>query len=255
MTYTVASDFHQNVAALDYIFENYADTQIVLLGDFFDTHDEKSVSDARDMADHLIQHWRAANVKPIIVTGNHDEFILATARGDNFMFQGWMANGGKKTLRQLGYHGAKNIHAVSEFLTQRWGGLLDVLRHGQPIVDDENIVFVHAGLNWDTADPIHQTSDDDAMWIREDYLFDHDDVHDGPHYNPTGKTIVSGHTPIQNFSRDKDDIWVMHHADDLPGVNRYLIDGGAGTGEPNAHVNIVQFDDHGRLIKQEAFGL
>lgn len=255
MTYTVASDFHQNVAALDYIFENYADTQIVLLGDFFDTHDEKSVSDARDMADHLIQHWHAADVKPIIVTGNHDQFIIGSAFMDDLEFQTWMINGGKQTLRQLGYRGAKSLYQVSDFLNTRYPDLLAVLKSGRYIVDEPNIVFVHAGLDWDTADPIQDTAPDIATWIREGYLFESPEAHSRPHYNPTGKTIVSGHTPIQNFSRDKDDIWVMHHADDLPGVNRYLIDGGAGTGEPNAHVNIVQFDDYGRLISQEAFGL
>lgn len=254
MLYTVASDFHQNAAALDYIFDNFSDTQIVLLGDFFDTHGGQGMADAKTMATSLINHVNAAPIKPILLTGNHDNFIIGSAFMDDVEFQTWMMNGGKETLRQLGYHGAKSLHQVSDFLNTQYPDLLAVLKSGKYIVDEENILFVHAGVDWNTPDPIRDTNPDLATWIREGYLFDGPGSRK-PHRNTIDKTIVSGHTPIQNFDRSKTDAWVMHHPLDKPGVNRYLIDGGSGSGATNAHVNILQFNELGQLTHQEAFGL
>lgn len=254
MLYTVASDFHQNAAALDYLFQKYSDTQIVLLGDFFDSHGSKNVADAKTMAASLVNNVTNAKIAPILVSGNHDDFIMGSAFMSVTDFETWMINGGKETLRQLGYHGSKSLSQVADFLNTHYPDVLAVLRSGKYIVDEPNILFVHAGLDWSVPDPIHQTDPDVATWIREGYLFESANSR-RPHQNLINKTIVSGHTPIQNFDRTKNDAWTLHHPLDPKGVNRYLIDGGSGSGADNEHVNILQFNELGQLVHQEAFGL
>lgn len=254
MIYTVASDFHQNAKALEYLFQKYGDTQIVLLGDFFDSHGGTDVADAKTMVIALVDLVNQAKIKPILVSGNHDDFITGTACQQPFYFENWMANGGKITLRQLGYTGSKNISAVSYFLQTNYPDVLALLRSAHSIVDEENILFVHAGLDWSKPDPIHDTDAGVATWIREGYLFESESSR-RPHRNSINKTIVSGHTPIQSFDRFKNNAWVMHHPLDPDGVNRYLIDGGSGSGMSNAHVNILQFNDLGQLIHEDQFGL
>lgn len=253
--YTVASDFHQNVQALTYLFDHYSDTQIVLLGDFFDTHGG-SDHNANDMRHELVKLVDKAPIKPFIITGNHDDFIIGTSFYKSEQFDNWMLNGGKTTLRELGYRGSKNLYAVGDFLNEHCKGLLDTLKMGKYIINLEYITFVHAGLDWTVQDPIHETLPDIAMWIREPYLFQGRDEYGRliAHENLVNKTIVSGHTPIFTIDHNSNKkIMTLHHPNDTAGINRYLIDGGSGSGVDSAHVNIVQFNDQGVLINEDKF--
>ena len=247
--YVVASDFHQNAKALKYMFDRYPDDQIVLLGDFFDCIKN---DDALTMAKTLVDCVTQAKTPPMLVVGNHDAFLYDTVMyHDPVALSDWLANGGVKTLREFGYRGAKSVTAISLFFKDNFADLLHVLSMGRYLINDPNIVFVHGGLNWSIPDPL-QSLPQEMMWLRESYLFDRLSGI-GPHRNLLDKTIVSGHTPIQNFDRHKMSIWKLHHPDDIPNVNRYLIDGGSGSGADNAHVNIVIFDEKGTLISEEAF--
>ncbi|MFZ2967121.1 MAG: metallophosphoesterase [Leuconostoc falkenbergense] len=267
-TYTIASDFHQNAAALKYLFEKYHDTQIILLGDFFDTHGSTQMADAKTMAETIVTCYQNAKIKPWLVRGDHDDFIVGTAAGKHKSLSTWRLNNGKKTLKELGYHGGFNsINNIADFLNTAYPELIAILKQSHFIIAKPNIIFVHGGLNWSKSDPISDTSHSDAMWLREKYIygsiynwlnsytsFASFWKHPPYHRNTTEKTIVSGHTPTFNIDSNADgNPLTLHNARDPKNINRYLIDGGSSYRYSIAHVNIVQFNEQGQLINQEAY--
>jgi len=79
--YTVAGDFHGNAHTLETILKQYNDTQIVLLGDFFDSHNpyEPEKSDNLAMAKVLTKlqtNQYDLPIKPIIIHGNHGQLLV-----------------------------------------------------------------------------------------------------------------------------------------------------------------------------------
>lgn len=267
-TYTIASDFHQNAAALKYLFEKYHDTQIVLLGDFFDTHGSTQMADAKTMAKTLVDCYQNAKIKPWLIRGDHDDFIIGTAACKHKSLSTWRLNNGKKTLKELGYHKKFNaINDVADFLNATYPELIAILKQSRFIIEKPNIIFVHGGLNWSKSDPISDTSHLDAMWLREKYIygsmynwlnnytsFASFWKHPPYHRNTTEKTIVSGHTPTFNIDSNADgNPLTLHNVRDPKNINRYLIDGGSSYRYSIAHVNIVQFNEQGQLINQEAY--
>ena len=267
-TYTVASDFHQNAKALQYIFNNYENTQIVLLGDLFDTHGDSRMNDAKTMAETLINCYNHAPIKPLLIRGDHDDFIIGASENNSKTVKTWLYNNGRKTLRQLGYSDNEfKVNLISDFLNANYPELIKILKQSKLIINKPNILFVHGGLNWSKAHPITETTPQDAMWLREKYIYarwyyllhDYTNLsflfnHPSPHRNTIGKTIVSGHTPTYLVDLASDgNIVTLHHKHDPKNINRYLIDGGSGHSFKIAHLNIAQFNDKGKLISQESY--
>lgn len=259
MEYYVVSDLHQNVNALKRLFRQApSSAQIVLLGDFFDHFVGAETTNAKEFAQTLLQLVASRDIKPIVLRGNHDNFIIGTANHNREAFEDWLANGGRNTLQELGfYHSVSSYQAlfsVALFLHNQYADLLQFLNDSQIIVNEQNILFVHAGLDWSRPEPIHQTSEEFATWVREDYLFEGRDEFGRliAHRNLINKTIVTGHTPISSIDHlPNNRILKLHHPDDLENVNRYLIDGASGSGQKSAHVNLTVFDSTGRLIHEE----
>lgn len=254
--YTVASDFHGNAHALETILKQYNNTQLVLLGDFFDSRDsfEPEKSDNLAMAKVLTKlqtNQYNLPIKPIIIRGNHDEFMRKASLGDDFALQTWLLNGGIRTLKELQYN--RSLHDtehIRQFLNSHYAQVLNLFDNALLSYETDNIIFVHAGLDWDVPDPVNDTDDDTKMWIRGEYYYEADGV--TPHRNFTNKNIVSGHTPQQFFDHNETtythDIVTLHNINDPEGINRYVIDGGSNSGASNQHVNIVQFNQQGNLL-------
>lgn len=241
MNYVFAGDFHENAAALEYILVNYSDEQIVLLGDFFDSYHGDASGMARVISKLYHNEYKLA-YEPIIIRGNHDEFLLGTANRDILDYQTWMLNGGRKTLKHLGYKGSTNsLDKVARFLNNELADVINFLEKGTYMYETNSIIAVHGGLDWELDDP-RGTPDDEKVWLREEYL---GKLPDNPHANDLDKVIVSGHTPVQNYQNGASIIKMQANEYDVP---RYLIDGGSKSGASNERVNILILGKEGKCI-------
>lgn len=235
-----ASDFHENASALDQILRRYRSEQLVLLGDYFDSRQGQTKQMATVLTDLMHGDYQLTH-EPMLVRGNHDDFILGTIDGNELAYQTWLFNGGKQTLRHLGYHHSFTQRRVSDFLTTHYAPVVAFLRQSQYLIETDEFIAVHGGLDWSLDDP-RQTPDADKTWLREEYL---GDLPAQPHPNLLNKVIVSGHTPVQNFQDSADIMTLQADAQDVP---RYLIDGGSNSGAPTGRVNVLALDHGERTI-------
>lgn len=255
MDYTIASDFHENVEALRFIFENYNDTQIVLLGDYFDSLNPKS--NAKDMADLITDFENGKfhfKYQPLLVRGNHDDALLGAANMDIVKGMEFLQHGGSYTLQDLGFYIPNpSPEDVASFLQDQYPEVLDFIQKHEYVIEHENIIFVHGGLDLDTANPVENTTHEDMMWLRNQYYFEEPNwknpkVH-APKHNTTNKSIISGHTPVEYLNADKSaNILLLQNPNDKPGTFRAVIDGGSNSGEPEGRVNIVKIHENGELF-------
>ena len=244
MNYVFAGDFHENAAALEYILVNYSDEQIILLGDFFDSYQGDANGMARVLSKLYHNEYKLA-YEPIIIQGNHDEFILGTANRSVLDYQTWMINGGKKTLKHLGYTGSTNsLEKVARFLNSELADVINFLEKAKYMYENEVLIAVHGGLDWELDDP-RDTPDDEKVWLRDEYL---GKLPYNPHPNDLGKVIVSGHTPVQNYQNGASVISMQANEYDIP---RYLIDGGSKSGASNGRVNILILDKEGIYVGKD----
>lgn len=235
-----ASDFHENASALDRILRRYRSEQLVLLGDYFDSRQGQTEEMATVLTDLMHGYYQLTH-EPMLVRGNHDDFILGTIDGDELAYQTWLFNGGKQTLRHLGYRHSFTQCRVRDFLTTYYAPVVAFLRQSQYLIETDDFIAVHGGLDWSLDDP-RQTPDADKTWLREEYL---GDLPAQPHPNLLNKVIVSGHTPVQNFQDSADIMTLQADAQDVP---RYLIDGGSNSGAPTGRVNVLALDHGERTI-------
>lgn len=245
--YAFAGDFHEDAEALDKFLVAHKEDQIVLLGDFFDSYG----GDTQGMLtvlEGLLKGDYNLNYEPVVIRGNHDDFIIQTANRDSFAFDTWMINGGKKTLRNMGYKGSvHNLEHVARFLNSDMAWLMNFLDKTVYSWETDNIYAVHGGLDWELVDP-RDTPNDEKTWARDYYLGDL--THNKPHHNDLGKVIVSGHTPVQNYTTG--DISIIEMKADENDVPRYLIDGGAKSGA-EGHVLELVLDEAGKVVARSKY--
>lgn len=158
------------------------DDILYLLGDYIDRG-----SDSKGVLDYLMQLWHEDyDIRPLL--GNHEEMLLMAAAGDDVARQMWFGNGGWGTMQQLGAETPADI-------PQRYIKFLAMLPR---ILTTRDYVFVHAGLDFRTADPILETSPTALLWER-DYLVDPAKL--------VGCTLICGHTvrPLFEIRQSLDD--------------------------------------------------
>lgn len=255
MNYTVASDFHENVEALRTIFEKYNNTQIVLLGDYFDSFNPKS--NAKKMAD-LINDFEDGKFhfkyKPLLVRGNHDDDLLGAANLDIIKGMQFLQHGGANTLQDLGFYIPNPApEDVAGFLQDQYPKVLDFIQKHEYVIEREHLIFVHGGLDLETSHPVEDTMSDDMMWLRGSYYFEEPNWKNPkvriPKHNTTNKSIISGHTPVEYLNNDKSaNILLLRNPLDAPNTYRAIIDGGSNSGELNGRVNIVKIHENGELF-------
>ncbi|MFW8634021.1 metallophosphoesterase family protein [Cribrihabitans pelagius] len=187
------------------------DAQIVFLGDYVDRG-----PDSRGVIG-LLQQGQAEGRNWICLKGNHDRmfewFLEDIPRHDPYLLIGyhWLHDriGGRDTLASYGLTfpdrtRLSELHArAADAVPTAHAAFL----RGLPAIwETEDIAFAHAGIRPGAA--LHQQSEDDLLWIRQEFL-----DHRGPH----PKLIVHGHTALQE---------PRHYG------NRVNLDSGAGFGRP-----------------------
>lgn len=163
---------------------------IVGLGDYIDRGPASPA-----VIDQLIA--RQSTPEPhIFIKGNHEHALLqflnaATPQRASDFGMRWRRFGGAATLRAYGVREVPVTGPVAaweavrlEFLDLIPAEHVAFLRRLEPMAVRGDFVFVHAGVRPGVL--LEEQSEDDLLWIRDDFLYD-----DGP----LQKTVVHGHTP------------------------------------------------------------
>ena len=147
---------------------------LFLLGDYIDRG-----PDSIGVLDYLLKLQESGfDVQP--VRGNH-EVMLLDAVADPVARNIWYGNGGWGTLRELGIDSP-------EVIPQHY---LDFLAKLPYILTTEDFVFVHAGLDFQTLDPLRDTPPQFMIWSRSGQV---DPAKLG------GRTLLTGHTVTPLFT-------------------------------------------------------
>lgn len=155
---------------------------VVFLGDLVDRGPS-----SRQVVERL-RTYRPAGVRPVFLSGNHEEVLLRILDGEARIIPDWLRFGGAECLASYGVDAARLRHlppaqaieAVRSAIPPPHGEFLrrfdDTFRAG-------SYLFVHAGIR--PGIPLEQQSRTDLRWIREPFL------KDGSEH---GFTVVHGHT-------------------------------------------------------------
>jgi len=214
----VISDIHgcydKFKTLLEKVSYNYESDKLVLLGDYIDRG-----SSSRKVINLVIQLvFNGA----IALKGNHEDMLLK-ALDDTYNCQIWLYNGGKNTLRSYYISGGYGSIPWYEQPSKIPGNHINFIRNLPTWYEDENYIFVHAGLSCNKNHP--SISDEhDLMWIRNDWI--------NSNYN--GKTVVFGHTPTMNINKSNTP-WF--------GKNKICIDTGAVFGKYDGKLTCLQLPE------------
>ena len=155
----------------------------VFIGDYIDRG-----PCSRDVLDLLLR-WRRDN-EAVFLRGNHETFLLRFL-ADSRTLDEWRRYGGLETL--LSYKLLPTINPdrneqvrladeLADAIPREHFELLDSLA---PYYECGDFLFVHAGIR--PGVPLHQQTNDDLLWIREEFL---------AHEQPFERFVVHGHTPV-----------------------------------------------------------
>lgn len=142
--------------------------EIICVGDYIDRG-----PDSRGVVDFLLD-LRSQGFTVHTLRGNHEQLML-DSDGDPESLIHWLRNGGNETLQSFG---------VSAF-SQLDAHYRSFFESTQYIVERDNYIFVHAGLDWTAEDPFQNI--DAMLWTREPFI-DHPMIGD--------RIIIHGHTPL-----------------------------------------------------------
>lgn len=148
---------------------------IFLLGDYIDRG-----PDSKGVLDYLISLFQRDDIFVFPLMGNHEELCLKAAAGDTVARSIWYGNGGYNTLQSFGVESPQEIsHEYLDFMA--------AMRR-MHVADD--YVLVHAGLDFATEDPIHDTAPEFMLWTRSERV---------QPQSLNGRTLVCGHTVTPLF--------------------------------------------------------
>ena len=159
---------------------------LVFLGDYIDRGFQ-----SREVISTLIELGRNKDFETVFLKGNHEQAMLRFLN-DHQIGPDWANFGGRETLISYGISPPKSINAVEE-----WQEIQQELVKTIPAQHVEFLEklevshkigpygFVHAGVK--PGVPYEQQTDEDRMWIRDEFLNakDKEDLF-----------IVHGHTPV-----------------------------------------------------------
>lgn len=162
--------------------------QLVLMGDLLDRGFKSK--QCLLLGKELAEKYHA-----VYLMGNHEDLFLSFLKDPEGYFFNYLLNGGRYTIDSLLHEGATKEYSATEIsmmIRSRYKDLVKFLKKLPLYYEWHDYVFVHAGVNLALKNWRH-TSNRDFVWIREPF-------HTGK--NNTGKTIVFGHTPVQNLFVD-----------------------------------------------------
>ena len=153
----------------------------IFLGDYIDRG-----PDSYEVLDFLSAEPPAGRERVCLV-GNH-ESVMLTFLGDPDILTRWANVGGDQTLASYGITLAPTADNAAEIQDQLRAALparhLRFLRTLNPIHRAHGYAFVHAGVR--PGIPLDRQSDEDLMWIRQEFL---------DYTGDFGAVVVHGHTP------------------------------------------------------------
>lgn len=174
MTRYAVGDIHGGAktfrALLDRIDLQYGD-KLYLLGDYIDRG-----PDSKGVLDIILQLMESGfNLRP--VRGNHDDMMFHAVKGynDDISFY-WMNGWGIETLKSFGLKNPEELQAP----------YLSLLEQMPYLWSDDDFVFVHAGLDMTTDDPLTESSSFAMTWGETGAV---DPARLG------GRRLVTGHHP------------------------------------------------------------
>ncbi len=255
-------DLHGQVATLDQlrvVQERYPGAITVFIGDYIDTFGE-------NQGFELIEQIRAMQLADsrhvVVLMGNHEQ--AAADFFDDECKSAWLRFGGENTLTTaaLSLGGYQDVMQDRRLLLERKRGLIDWMRALPLTYTAGKLFFVHAGLDLTLADSIHETSDDDLLWIRAKYWYNGSLSWGTFGHNPLNFSLITGHTangmimggydgqsgterPIDKQESEHSPIYTIQYPGEMP---RYLMDGGVGEGDPRILGNIGVFDGETGLL-------
>lgn len=253
--FTFIGDVHSAADDLEALLTDSVikNTQLIFLGDYIDGMSTRYFSNTKE--NMLIEPLKVLDIikqrveqyGDIALKGNHDDFWIKTSLGDEYSAKLWAINGGKQTWRKLGIH-SSNPNAVSLALNS--GDLkqyTEFLASLPLIWQNSDILAVRAGIYWDNN--LNEQSDDDLMWIRDDYYFNDVKNPTGWHKNLLNKVIVTGHTPVQTIQGMG--IGYIKMQADSEDVPRYLIDSGSRSGAYDGGIFALTLDEVGNEVQMK----
>jgi Calcineurin-like phosphoesterase len=155
----------------------------VFLGDYIDRGPE-----SRQVLDRLVARNRTH--RAVFLKGNHETLMMGFVSNPRIL-KDWQRLGGLETLMSYGIKPSINADtvvqaelaaALEQALPNTHRRFLGDLKTSFTCGD---FFFVHAGVR--PGIPLAKQSEEDLLWIRQDFLFCEEDF---------GKIIVHGHTPV-----------------------------------------------------------
>ena len=144
-----------------------ASTTLLFLGDVIDRGDQ-----SRQLVE-LIRRSQADGEGVLLLCGNHEELLLASADGEAMAQRVWLGNGGDATLRSFGI--APELFAASSTderarMIHRHVGqeVLGWLRSLPLSYRTGDYYFCHAGVR--PGVPLEAQQREDLLWIRDEFL-------------------------------------------------------------------------------------
>jgi serine/threonine protein phosphatase 1 len=155
----------------------------VFLGDYIDRGPA-----SREVLDLLLRHEQTNET--VFLRGNHETFVPRFL-GDPPVLDEWRLCGGLETLLSYGLKPSirpdadEQMALAQELAKSIPSAHLEFLESLDLFFGCGGFLFVHAGIR--PGVPIRQQTEDDLLWIREEFLsFEH----------PFESFIVHGHTPV-----------------------------------------------------------
>lgn len=155
----------------------------VFLGDYIDRGPA-----SREVLDRLVA--RNGSCRSIFLKGNHESYLTEFLSNPPIL-ENWQRYGGLETLMSYGITPSINANAATQVqlavaldqaLPDSHRRFIGNLKSSFTCGD---FFFVHAGVR--PGIPLTKQSEEDLLWIREDFLLYEDDF---------SKIIVHGHTPV-----------------------------------------------------------
>ncbi len=121
--------------------------------------------------------------------GNHEDMLLSYLGFEGHNGVGYLANGGRSTLRSYGFPNLPgSSQEVLDWLPREH---VEFFLHLESAIKISSFLFVHAGISPEKK--LEEQDEKTLFWIREDFIFQPHDL---------GMTIVFGHTPFEEIYFD-----------------------------------------------------
>lgn len=159
-------------ALMDIIPINYAQDQLIFIGDYID-RGQSSV----DVVDYLMD-FKKRVPGIIFLKGNHEDMLQNYLDGsDRFTY---LLNGGQRTLDE--YLNRSNNPKAFPIPSEH----LEFFNSLHLYYQTEDYIFVHAGLREKV--PLESQKTVDLLWIRDEFIYSNFNF---------GKYVIFGHTPFK----------------------------------------------------------